>query len=569
MLTDQVPVLLVLDDVHWADSGTLYLLRHLARRSRSARLRLLILATYRDIELDKVRPWHEVLLDLTRERLEKRLKVRRLTREQTGHLLTTLFEEEIAADFLDGIYQETEGNPFFVEEVCKTLIEDGKLYYKDGHWDRPPMTEFVIPQSVRIAIQTRVEKHPEATQETLRLAAALGREFEFQILQQATDLDEDDLITALENAQRAQFIEEVHAEHPGQVKYTFVHALIPATISESMSGPRRQRLHRRLAQAMESVHRADLDPVSGQIAALYRHTGMVEQAIPFYQRAAAAALRVGANEEANTYLNHALELVQALPENPARDALELDLLTVLGSSLVASQGYGEPEVLEVYSRAQALCQRLGQPATPPILRALAIFNIVHAKNREGLGFGEKLVEIAESQDDRLLPRRGSLCHGRLAILAGGVFTSHEHLSTALGLYNPQQLQTHATRYSQDPRIVCLCRLGFTLWCLGYPSQASKACQQSLEFAEELGHPLSKSYALNFYVMLHNHLRDFSVSQERAAEQVTYCREYHVYFWLTFGIVMLGWASAEFGDSEDGIALIQEGVIPVVPPERVD
>ena len=232
----------------------------------------------------------------------------------------------------------------------------------------------------------------------------------------------------------AQFIEEVRAEHPGQVKYIFVHALIPATISESISGPRRQRLHRRLAQAMESVHRADLDPVSGQIAALYRHAGMVEQAIPFYQRAAAAALRVGANEEANTYLNQALELVQALPENPARDALELDLLTVLGASLVASQGYGEPEVLQVYSRAQALCKQLGQPATPPILRALAISNIVHAKNREGLDYGEKLVDIAESQDDPLLRVEGHYVIGVSQFWLGEFLTgprTPEHGARAL------------------------------------------------------------------------------------------------------------------------------------------
>ena len=200
-LSESAPLMLVVDDAHWADSGSLSLMRHLARRIREKRV--LLLATYREVELDEARPFNEVLLDLNRERLARRVKLSRLSREQTKALLTALFEDEIAPEFLDGVFRETEGNPFFVEEVCKTLVESGKLYFEDGEWHRPSMDELEIPQSVKVAIQARVSSMPEEHQETLRMAAILGREFDYDTLAAASDLDESALIEALEAAERA------------------------------------------------------------------------------------------------------------------------------------------------------------------------------------------------------------------------------------------------------------------------------------------------------------------------------------------------------------------------------
>ena len=248
-LSEAAPVLLALDDAHWADSGSLSLLRHLARRTR--RQRLLLSATYREVELDEARPLHEALLDLDRNRLATRLKLSRFTREETRDLLFAIFEEEITPEFLAGIYRETEGNPFFIEEVCKALVEAGKIHFEDGRWHRPEMGELAIPQSVRMAIQSRVTALPETTQEVLRLAAVLGREFEYETLAEACELEEEALIEALESAQRAQLIEEING---GDVRFSFVHALIPTTIAEGVRTLRRRRLHRRAADAVRKVH---------------------------------------------------------------------------------------------------------------------------------------------------------------------------------------------------------------------------------------------------------------------------------------------------------------------------
>jgi predicted ATPase len=129
-LTQQKQLLLVIEDVHWADSGTLRLIRHLSRRL--GRRRAFLVATYREVELDEGTPFQALLNDLNRERLARRIKLSRLNKDQTKDLLVTLFAEEITLEFLDGIYRETEGNPFFIQEVCKALVDSGEIYFSNA-----------------------------------------------------------------------------------------------------------------------------------------------------------------------------------------------------------------------------------------------------------------------------------------------------------------------------------------------------------------------------------------------------------------------------------------------------
>jgi tetratricopeptide (TPR) repeat protein len=305
-LSERAPLLLVLEDVHWADSGTLSLLRHLARRTRHQRV--LLLATYREVELDEARPFNQVLLDLTRERLAVRLKLPRLNREQTKEMLEVLFDEEMKSESLEAIYHETEGNPFFIEEVSKALVESGKLYFEEGRWQRPSIEELEIPQSVRVAIQSRIGKLPEQVQETLQLASILGREFDFNTLAEASELDEDALIEALENAEQDQLIEEVSSEDG--VTFAFIHAMIPTTLSEGVRTLRRRRIHRRAASAIERTRPEDYEA----LAYHYSEAGDHEGALKYYTLAGERAAKVYANQEAETYFKSAMDLTRTESE---------------------------------------------------------------------------------------------------------------------------------------------------------------------------------------------------------------------------------------------------------------
>jgi hypothetical protein len=247
-LTDQTPLFLALEDVHWADSGSLALFRHLARRVKEKRA--MVVATYR-VELGESRPLQEMLVELNRERLADRLKLSRFDRQATGDLLAAIFEEDITPEFLDGIYTETEGNPFFVEELCKALVEEGKFYFENGRWHRPAMQDLDLPQSVRVAIQSRLAKLPDSVLDVLRMAAVLGHDFDFETLSAALQQAEDPLIEALEAAERSQLIEEVSGERGGT--FRFAHALIASTLADDLSGLRRRRMHGQAARTLKSA----------------------------------------------------------------------------------------------------------------------------------------------------------------------------------------------------------------------------------------------------------------------------------------------------------------------------
>ncbi|NUM46292.1 MAG: AAA family ATPase [Anaerolineales bacterium] len=305
ILAATAPVLLLVEDIHWADGGTLALLRHLARRARKARL--LMVLTYRDTEAeaDDTHLLPPVLLDLNRERLAEAIRLARFTPDQTRALLVALLATagDISPEFLESVYRETEGNPFFVEEVCKGLVEQGKLYETGGTWRRADMQTIVIPSSVRGAILARVERLPAPAQNALRLAAILGREFDFETLHRASEEDEDILISVLERAAQAQLIGET--TRGKRIAYTFAHALIPFALREGLSGLRRQRLHRRVALAIEAQHPNDFESLAHHFAA----AGEREKAIPYLRQAAERATASYAYDTAVQHLQSALDLL--------------------------------------------------------------------------------------------------------------------------------------------------------------------------------------------------------------------------------------------------------------------
>ena len=370
------PLLLVVEDVHWADGGTLALLRHLARRARAARARVLIVLTYREVELDDARALNDMLHDLNRERLATRIKLTRLSREQTGELLAAILAEESTREFLDGIYRETEGNPFFVEEVCKALIEDGKLTRENGRWQRSSMEEIEIPQSIRMAVQARVNRLPAPAQEVLRLASILGREFDFEALAAMSDLDEEALIEALETAERAQLITEIRVSPPlvghARLSFAFAHALIPSALHEGMSGLRRQRLHRRAAEALERLHpdRLTSRELAPQLGRHYSEAGQWERAADYLLVAGERAREVYAYQEAIGYLQQAL----ALLKEQASGELDRAARTAMKLGMLYHTTFDYQRSRQAFQDAFALWQRAGetQPTVslPPAPHAL-------------------------------------------------------------------------------------------------------------------------------------------------------------------------------------------------------
>jgi len=320
-------LLIFVDDLHWVDQGTLSLLQYLLRHLRASRV--LVLAAYREIELDRAHPLAAALVDWNRERLATRIALGRLSRAETGKLLATLFHQEMVSDeFTAALYAETEGNPFFIEEVVKSLIEQGEIYREDGRWGRKETHELAIPQSVKEAIGRRLNRMSDAAVDTLRTAAALGKIFPFRELAAISTAGEDALLDALDEASNAQLI---RVNGAGGDSFAFTHDKIREVLYEELNPIRRRRLHQRVGEALETLYAnprpgqaaaANLDLHAQDLAHHFSHAGDLERVVVYSRRAALSAKRVFAHDEALQYLEQAREAAQALDRGPDVAAID-------------------------------------------------------------------------------------------------------------------------------------------------------------------------------------------------------------------------------------------------------
>ena len=352
----QAPVLLILDDLQWAAKPTLLLLRHVLRAAGPARL--LVLVTYRDTDVGRGHPLAELLADLRRSGGSERLP---LTGLDAGGVATIIEQasgqalEEWSEDLARALWAETEGNPFFVVEVLRHLVESGALERRHGRWLATALLgEGGIPEGVRDVVGRRLSRLSEAANRTLTLAAVAGAEFDAAVVATAGGLEEDTVVAALDEAVTARLLTDV----PGPVpRSRFSHALVRATLYDELSTGRRAVLHRKVAEAFESVHRERLDD---HLPALAHHWARASapppgKAVDYAARAGNRALAQLAHDEAVAYYRQALELLEAAGSSPA-GRRRLDLLIDLGE---AQRRAGDPAHRQTLLDAAALAETSG------------------------------------------------------------------------------------------------------------------------------------------------------------------------------------------------------------------
>ena len=348
------PLLLVLDDLQWAAKPTLILLRHVLRAGGG---RVLVLGTYRDTELAHDHPFVEVVADLRRQGGVERLSlsglddvgVAAIVEQASGRAL-----DEANLALARAVYEETEGNPFFVREVLRHLAESGAVERGEGGWTtRLPVDQMGIPEGVREVVGRRLSRLSGDANQALRIAAVVGPEFELGVVQAAGDLGENALLGAVEEAVAARVVIEVSA-----TRFRFAHALVRATLYESLTATRKVALHRKAAQAVETIHAGALDDY---LPALAHHWARASapaadtaRAVEYATRAGDQALAQLAHDEAVTYYRQALELLDAAPG--AVDGQRIPLLIALGE---AERRAGDTAHRETLLRACRLAAEQG------------------------------------------------------------------------------------------------------------------------------------------------------------------------------------------------------------------
>jgi class 3 adenylate cyclase/tetratricopeptide (TPR) repeat protein len=427
--SERLPIVLVVDDAHWADEPTLLLVEHVAERLPD--LPVLAIGTYRDTELDVSRPLAATLERLLRAHLAHRIGLKRFDRDGVDEILRAHLGTEAPAGLVDAIFEETEGNAFFVDEVVRHLAEDGTLFDEQGNVRSTlEIGELEVPESVRLVVGRRIERLGPDAQRVLAAAAVVGRGFDFDLLERIAGIEVGRLLDIVDEAERARVI--VPEERGSQVFYTFGHELIRQTLLASLSPPRRQRIHLAVADALEALDPAGADLRPSEIAAHLVQAGSaadLARTVTCLGRAARRAFEAAAFEEAVRMAESGLALLPA-----TEDRSRLELLQLLGWAERALGHYDRcielwGEVVDGYARADEpeaaaeLCWELGylQVWMNTLEGAVAAYH----RGLEILG-------------DRAVPARATLLGalGAISGLAGFLEPAEQQLGEAEALAAP-------------------------------------------------------------------------------------------------------------------------------------
>src|SRR5579864_7353716 len=351
------PLLVVLEDLHDADRGTLDLLLYLARALHDAPL--LVVGTYRDVEVDRTHPLSTALTELYRASNVARIRLRGLSTDEVRRLLAETSQQTVPQPLAELVHHQTEGNPLFVRETLRFVIDAGLVEQRDGALRRVGDQSLVgrMPEGLRDAVGKRLSRLSEATNRVLSVASVIGREFQLDVLRKVFASSEEELEAALEEALFAAIIEE-RSVTGSAVTYCFSHAFFRQTLCEEMLAPRRIRLHQQVARALEEVRGQQLDEHAAELAEHYAFssdTNDLARAVRYGELAARRAIDVFAYGEAARLFDRALA-VQDLVD-PKDVAKRCELLLALGEALLPT-GETERVITAVAPDALNLAERL-------------------------------------------------------------------------------------------------------------------------------------------------------------------------------------------------------------------
>jgi predicted ATPase len=284
------------------------------------------------------------------------------------------------------------------------------------------------------------------------------------------------------------------------------------------------------------------------------------RAVRYLHSAGEQALQRSAHQEAIAHCTHALTLLPILPETPERTEQELQVHMALGPALIATKGYADPDVGHTYSRARDLCQQVGEtPHLFPVLFGLWVFHLVRGELQTARHEAEELLRLVNRQQAPALFMEAHEALGLTLTYLGEFAVAHRHLEQSLALYDPTQHRSLAFLHGQDHGVVCLSFAAWVLWLLGYPDQALQRSQEALSLAQELSHPFSRAFALNFATLLRLYRREGQVAQAQAETLITLSVEQSFALYCAHGTILRGGALAVQGQGEAGMAQMLQGL----------
>ena len=477
------PLILVVEDLHWADPSTLELLALLAKEVGTARM-LLVLTHRPGVELS----W-------TEEVAATSIQLENLTHDQAvGIIHAVTGGRVLPLELMRQIADRTDGVPLFIEELTRTIIESGLLRDEGGRWVLDgPLPPLAIPKTLHDSLEARLDRL-SLVKEIAQLGATLGREFSFELLRAVASVPEAVLQASLDQLVAADLL-RVTGE-PSRRMYTFKHALIQEAAYESLLRSSRQQQHLRVARALEGEFAASVAATPEILAHHYTAAGLDEEAVRQWKLAGRRALARSANAEAAAHLRAGLELIPRLGDQKAAAREELELLAMLGPAVIALRGYSAPELEYVFGRARVLCAGIEDPALfGPVLTGIFAFHFVRADQAQSEALAAEIDTAARQAGDGLLLLTAGTVRGLVLMVRGEFDAAAAALEKVIADYDRDRDGARAFVYGQDIGVIALIYLGLATHLLGRPAAARRMMEDAVVLADQVRHPHSVAAAL--------------------------------------------------------------------------
>jgi DNA-binding winged helix-turn-helix (wHTH) protein/predicted ATPase len=562
------PVVLFLDDLHWADASTCDLLAYLASHLRN--IRILILGAYRPATvLTGQHPFLSLKLDLGRRGGYQEVPLSFLSVGDVEHYIVMQFPaNRFPEEFARVVYERTEGNPLFMTDMLRYLRDRQVLVERDGCWLlAEPVAEIrkVVPVGIHSMIRLKVDQFGSEDRRILLCAAAQGVQFDSAVIAQVLSLDPADV------EERLQELDTVHdvvrmvnelefPDHTFSIRYRFVHVFYQNALSSLLAPSRRAARSLAIARALVGLMGDASRSRAADLALLFESGRDWVNATQYFLHAARDAARVFAYPEAAILCQRGLGALASLPDSRERDERELALSLTLGMALMTTRGYAAPEVERTHQRSRELCIKLNE--TRRLLLALWGLHTCHTNRGDlvcALDVAREMRQVAEASTDPLAIVESLHALGTTLAFMGRLVEARGALEHIFVSYLVSQQSFHGALYVLDPYVTSLSMLARLLAVQGYLDQAVEKAATSLELAKRLIHPPSLTYA-TFWVGWVQHMRgEWVECRQHLDSAMELSRRYGLALFLEWGRIVRGSALTHTGAVAEGISEIRKSL----------
>jgi len=560
------PVVLFIEDLHWADVSSIDLLGFIA--SKFDELRVLVLVTYRssDLLLQK-HPFLRIKPDLQARGLCRELVLDFLSPANVQEYINLEFPgHRFPAEFPALIHAKTEGSPLFMADVLRYLRAREVIAKQDEAWilaRELPDIEHELPESVRGMIERKIAQLAEGDHKLLSVASVQGYEFDSAVVARVLDTPAEDVEERLETLEKIyRFVRLLKdREFPDgtlSLRYRFVHVLYQHAFQDTLRATRRMTLSREVARALEDSYGKQSPAVASELAAMYEAGREYMRAAEYFRIAAHQRVQLSASQEAAALARRGLSLLEHVPQSRERNEREASLQIALGNAVMTNRGYAAAELGQIYTRAWKLCQQLGNTEhIMPAVHGMYIHAVTSGHLTESLELGKAFVETVEQTDPAPLVAHRIL--GCTLFSMGDLQSAHEHFDQLNTLYDPNRHEWLTYLYGNGPGITGRLWQARTLWMLGFPDRARVEAQHGLALAKAVSHVNSLAYGCVFAAWTYQYLCEWDTVLDLADRAIALSTEQGLIMWLAWGTELRGTALAGHGEFTSGISEMRRGI----------